>query len=44
MNDELFQDGLCLTFDDVLVLPGYAEVLPSDADVHVPWTLSLRRG
>ncbi|NQS91533.1 MAG: IMP dehydrogenase [Chloroflexi bacterium] len=42
MNDELFQDGLCLTFDDVLVLPGYAEVLPSDVDVHVNLTPTMK--
>jgi len=42
MNDELFQDGLCLTFDDVLVLPGYAEVLPSDVDIHVNLTPTMK--
>jgi len=42
MNDELFQDGLCLTFDDVLVVPGYAEVLPSDVDIHVNLTPTMK--
>ena len=31
-NDELFTTGTALTFDDLLVVPGYSEVLPSDVD------------
>lgn len=42
MNDELFQDELCLTFDDVLVLPGYADVLPSDVDVRANLTSGMK--
>ena len=32
-NDELFTTGTALTFDDLLVVPGYSEVLPSDVDI-----------
>ena len=33
-------DGL--TFDDVLILPGYSEVLPRDVDIHVQLTKDIR--
>jgi IMP dehydrogenase len=33
MNDNLFSIELSLTFDDVLVVPGYTEVLPNQTDV-----------
>ncbi len=33
VNRELFESTESLTFDDVLVLPGYSEVLPSETDV-----------
>jgi len=33
-------DGL--TFDDVLILPGYSEVLPRDVDIHVQLTRDIR--
>lgn len=32
MNEELFDHFEALTFDDVLVVPGWSEVLPSDVD------------
>jgi IMP dehydrogenase len=35
MNEELFRAYESLTFDDVLVVPGYSEVLPSEVDVSV---------
>ena len=35
-------DGL--TFDDVLILPGYSEVLPRDVDIHVQLTKNIRLG
>ncbi len=35
MNEDLFRTFKSLTFDDVLVVPGYSEVLPSDVDVSV---------
>jgi IMP dehydrogenase len=34
MNDELFNVFEALTFDDVLIQPGYAEVLPNQTDVR----------
>jgi len=34
MNDELFQTLDSLTFDDVLVVPGYSEVLPAQVSVQ----------
>lgn len=34
MNDELFQTVDSLTFDDVLVVPGYSEVLPAQVNVQ----------
>ena len=32
MNDELFDRFTALTFDDVVVVPGYSSVLPADVD------------
>jgi IMP dehydrogenase len=42
MNEDLFRTFESLTFDDVLVVPGYSEVLPSDVDVSVRLTRNLR--
>lgn len=33
-NEQLFNGGVALTFDDLLLVPGYSEVLPSDVDIH----------
>ena len=33
MNEELFTQFEALTFDDVLLVPGYTEVLPNETDV-----------
>jgi IMP dehydrogenase len=33
MNEELFNQFEALTFDDVLLVPGYTEVLPNETDV-----------
>jgi IMP dehydrogenase len=38
MNDELFNRYEALTFDDVLVVPGYTEVLPDATDVRARLT------
>lgn len=38
MNKELFNRFESLTFDDVLIVPGYTEVLPDQADVHARLT------
>ncbi len=34
MNDELFNHFEALTFDDVLIVPGYSQVLPDQTDVQ----------
>lgn len=34
MNEELFQTFDSLTFDDLLVVPGYSEVLPAQVDIR----------
>ena len=33
MNDEVFAGHEALTFDDLLVVPGWSEVLPADVDL-----------
>ncbi|HEX2997832.1 MAG TPA: IMP dehydrogenase, partial [Anaerolineales bacterium] len=38
MNEELFKSIDSLTFDDVLIVPGYTEVLPNETDVRVQLT------
>jgi IMP dehydrogenase len=42
MNEELFNQFEALTFDDVLIVPGYTEVLPNETDVTVQLTPSIR--
>ena len=42
MNEELFTPQLGLTFDDVLIVPGYSEVLPSETDLRVSLTESIQ--
>ncbi len=42
MNEELFNKFEALTFDDVLIVPGYAEVLPDQTDVSGQLTASIR--
>ncbi len=34
MNDDLFQSSDALTFDDVLIVPGYSEILPSQTNIR----------
>ncbi len=34
MNEELFAKNESLTFDDLLIVPGYSEILPSEVDVR----------
>ena len=41
MNEELFKTFESLTFDDVLVVPGYSEVLPSEVDVSSSLTRTI---
>ncbi len=38
MNEELFNHFEALTFDDVLIVPGYSEVLPQQTDVKTRLT------
>ena len=42
MNEELFNHFDSLTFDDVLIVPGYTEVLPNETDVRVQLTPSIQ--
>src|SRR5665648_268885 len=42
MNDELFDNFDALTFDDILIVPGYSEVLPDETDVSVQLTSQIR--
>ncbi|PKO07148.1 MAG: IMP dehydrogenase [Chloroflexi bacterium HGW-Chloroflexi-3] len=42
MNEALFAQLDSLTFDDVLVEPGFSQVLPSQVDVHACLTRELR--
>jgi IMP dehydrogenase len=42
MNEELFNTIDSLTFDDVLIVPGYTEVLPNETDVRVQLTANIR--
>jgi IMP dehydrogenase len=42
MNEELFHKFEALTFDDVLIVPGYTEVLPDQTDVSSQLTTNLR--
>ncbi len=42
MNRVLFEQADALTFDDVLIEPGYSEVLPSEVDVHAQLTREIR--
>jgi IMP dehydrogenase len=42
MNEDLFTTFEALTFDDVLVVPGYTEVLPDQTDVRTQLTPSIR--
>jgi IMP dehydrogenase len=42
MNEELFNTFDSLTFDDVLIVPGYTEVLPNETDVKVQLTSNIQ--
>ncbi len=41
MNEKLFEQMDALTFDDVLVEPGYSEVLPSEVDIKAHLTRDI---
>jgi len=42
MNEELFTRYEALTFDDVVVVPGYTEILPNQTDVSANLTGAIR--
>jgi IMP dehydrogenase len=42
LNEELFNTNQALTFDDLLVVPGYSEVLPSETDVRACLTRAIQ--
>ncbi|MGE5223935.1 MAG: IMP dehydrogenase, partial [Omnitrophica WOR_2 bacterium] len=42
MNEELFTTQEALTFDDVLIVPGYTEILPDQTDVRAQLTPGIR--
>ena len=42
MNEDLFTAFEALTFDDVLIVPGYTEVLPDQTDVSAQLTPGIR--
>src|SRR5512132_2901385 len=42
MNEELFDRFDSLTFDDVLIVPSYTEVLPNETDIYVQLTPQVR--
>ncbi len=42
MNSGLFQSDLSLTFDDVLIVPGYTEVLPNETDISAQLTPKIK--
>ena len=42
MNEELFNQPEALTFDDVLIVPGYTEVLPSEVDISTQLTPDIQ--
>jgi IMP dehydrogenase len=41
MNEDIFSGPLALTFDDVLIVPGYSEILPSRVDVKTRLTREI---
>ncbi len=41
MNESLFEQSEALTFDDVLIEPGYSEVLPSEVDIQAQLTRDI---
>lgn len=42
INIDLFDSSEALTFDDVLIVPAFSEILPSEADVSAQLTKELR--
>lgn len=42
MNEEIFNTDVALTFDDLLVVPGFSEVLPSEVDTRAQLSERVR--
>jgi len=42
LNQALFESTEALTFDDVLVVPAYSEVLPVETDISAQLTAEIR--
>ena len=42
MNEELFDNHQALTFDDMLIVPGYSEILPSETEVRAKLTPTIQ--
>ena len=42
MNEALFASNQALTFDDLLIVPGYSDVLPSEVDLRANLTRSIQ--
>jgi IMP dehydrogenase len=42
MNEEHFHGNQALTFDDMLIVPGYSEVLPSETEVRAKLTPTIQ--
>jgi IMP dehydrogenase len=42
MNEEIFSTCDSLTFDDLLIVPGFSEMLPSDVDVRARLTRTIQ--
>ncbi len=42
MNEELFQSDHALTFDDVLIVPGFSQVLPDQVAIQAHLTRDIR--
>jgi IMP dehydrogenase len=42
MNEEIFKTNQSLTFDDLLIVPGYSEILPSAVDIKAQLTSTIQ--
>jgi len=42
MNEELFSNNDALTFDDLLIVPGYTEILPNQTEISTQLTSTIR--
>ena len=42
INQDIFQSAEALTFDDVLVIPGYSEILPAETDLTAHLTQDIQ--